>query len=266
MLILLIGCPVPEVPASAPVEAIEPRHVPVDPRPAMSAPGREPPAPPPTVLVEVLTTRDGVTLEADLRLAEPGAPGVVLLHMIPPHWDRTSWPPVLLDELSARGISVCVPDRRGSGKSRGIAEEAYVGEKGRYDVEACVKRLSAHGLGPLAIVGASNGTTSMLDYAAWAGSQGLPEPVWLGFLSGGTYTEANTPIEAVLGVRSVFMVAPDEREWTAALRKAPDGSPRSPVWTFHEYPGGAHGTKMFDAKPVVVGDLMVGILRAVRAP
>ena len=91
--------------------------------------------------VETLKTRDGVTLKADYYPASPGAPGVVLLHMIPPHWERSSWPTEFIGALHKRGWSVINIDRRGAGESGGVAKEAYEGENGRYDVEAAVKRL-----------------------------------------------------------------------------------------------------------------------------
>lgn len=205
---------------------------------------------------ETLNTRDGVALEVDVHLGESGAPGVILLHMIPPHWDRSSWPADVVKNLHAKGWSVCVPDRRGAGASKGKAKEAYEGEKGRYDVEACVKRLQAQGLGKLAVVGASNGTTSMIDYASWAPSVGLPTPVWLGFMTGGSYTENNTAIAAVHRIPALVLSSTEEREWSAAQAGVKG-------WTVVEYPKGAHGTKLFEAVPEKVrADLMGALFRA----
>ncbi|MCB9677249.1 MAG: alpha/beta fold hydrolase [Alphaproteobacteria bacterium] len=235
--------------APAPVE--EPAVAAPSPAPVAEV---EPPAPS-VKHTETLQTRDGIELEADIWLGEPGANGVVLLHMIPPHWDRTSWPTSFVEMLSKQGWSLCVVDRRGSGKSGGAPTDAYQGEKGKYDVEACVKRLQAHGLGKLGIVGASNGTTSMLDYAVWAPGEGLPEPAVLGFMTGGPYTENQTGVVLVEHIPAVFTFSQAEREWSGGLKGV------SPKWTFHEYLTGDHGTKMFDVRPDVAHDLLRGLTK-----
>jgi len=200
---------------------------------------------------EVLNTRDGVVLEADLYLQKPGAPGVVLLHMIPPHYERSSWPVSFLDGLVEQGYSLCVVDRRGAGQSKGVAKEAYEGPKGRYDVEACVKRLAKHGIGKLGVIGASNGTTSALDYALWAAEDpALPDVAAMGLMTGGTYTENQNKVSLAKQIPAVFTYSTEEREWSVAQKE------QSKSWVFHEYPGGAHGTKMFAKKPAVTGDLL----------
>jgi pimeloyl-ACP methyl ester carboxylesterase len=203
---------------------------------------------------ETLTTRDGVELVADLyapaEAAEAPA-GVVLLHMIPPHWDRSSWPASFIGELQAKGWAVCVPDRRGAGDSKGIAREAYEGDTGRYDVEACVKRLQQDGLGKLAVIGASNGTTTALDYTAWAKTEEeLPVPAALGFMTGGGYTENQTKLSEAKGIPAVFTFSTAEAKWSTASKGA------DPQWVHREYAGGDHGTKMFEAKPEVAQHLI----------
>lgn len=191
--------------------------------------------------VITLETRDGVTLEADyLPAPTEGAPAVVLLHMIPPSNTRADWPASFRDQLTAKGWSVLAVDRRGAGGSGGIASEAYTGEKGRYDVEACAKRLAEDGYGELVILGASNGTTSMIDYAVWAPSEGLPEPVGLAFLSGGSYTEAQTAMEDVPKVPMAFLYPPAESDWPEAQQPLDPGT-----WSFTSYEGGDHGTRLF---------------------
>ena len=85
-----------------------------------------------------------------------------------------------------------VPDRRGTGNSGGVAQDAFVGEAGRYDVEACVVHLMEEGVRNISIVAASNGTTSALDYAVWAPVEGLETPLSMVFMTGGNYTENNT--------------------------------------------------------------------------
>ena len=210
-----------------------------------------PDTPPAEGAVEItLTTRDGVDLVADEYAGTAGAPGVVLLHMIPPSFDRTSWPADFIAALRAHGWWVIVPDRRGAGESGGNARDAYEGEGGRYDVEACVLRLQADGAGPLALIGASNGTTSVLDYAVWAPTADRPAPTVLGFMTGGDYTETNTPMADVPRIPAVFTFSTDERGWSAAQQPLDPGT-----WRFLEYADGAHGTGMFEAEPAVTADL-----------
>jgi pimeloyl-ACP methyl ester carboxylesterase len=206
----------------------------------------------PGVGVIELETRDGVTLEADYQPSQTqGAPGIVLLHMIPPGNDRNNWPVSFVDALAAQGWSVVRLDRRGAGGSEGNPVEAYEGPHGKKDVEAAVLRLDEDGYGPIAILGASNGTTSMVDYTAWAPGERLPEPVALGFLTGGSYTENQTAMDELPAVPSVFTYSTAESQWSVAQQPLDPGS-----WSFLEYPGGDHGTRMFAAQPAVADDLV----------
>ncbi|MCB9777003.1 MAG: hypothetical protein H6742_00395 [Alphaproteobacteria bacterium] len=195
--------------------------------------------------VEVLSldTRDGVTLQADLYAGAGGAPAVLLLHMNPSGgWSRVDWPGDFLQRLVDQGFWVLALDRRGAGASGGVAEDAYQGEKGRYDVEAAAILLDGRGAGDLLVVAASNGTTSMVDYAVWAGGEGLPEPVGLGFLTGGSYTENQTAMEDLPAVPAFFTYSTAERAWSVDQEPLDPGS-----WSFREYEDGAHGTHMFEA-------------------
>ena len=155
----------------------------------------------------VFKTDDGVTLQADYYPSEHGhAAAVILLHMIPPNWDRTSYPSAFIDQLVGAGFSVLNVDRRGAGGSGGIATEAYVGPGGALDVKAAVGFLATQPCRfaeqKLVVVGASNGTTSALDYAVLAQrkqvTQGAVTPATppvaaLVFLSPGPYTEKQNP-------------------------------------------------------------------------
>jgi predicted alpha/beta-fold hydrolase len=201
--------------------------------------------------VVTLTTRDGVALVGDLY-AHSGSdhPSVVLLHMIPPNYQRTDWPREFIDGLTSHCWNLIAIDRRGSGDSGGTASEAYTGETGRYDVEAAVKRLQDAGLGKLGIIGASNGTTSMIDYTSWSAGEGLPVPVVHGFMTGGSYTEAQNAMSTVATVPSVFTYSTAEKAWSVDQQGLDPGS-----WLFEEYADGDHGTKMFDAEPSVSADL-----------
>lgn len=205
---------------------------------------------PPGAGVITLEARDGTTLEADYYPQPEPSPGMVLLHMVPPSNDRTNWPSDFVQRMYDLGYSLLVVDRRGAGGSEGDPAEAYEGPKGRTDVEACAVRLTADGYGPLAIVGASNGTTSMVDYAIWAPSQGLPAPVALGFMTGGAYTENNEAMTDLPAIPAVFTYSTAERDWSEAQRPLDPGT-----WTFLEYADGDHGTRMFDAVPTVTDDL-----------
>lgn len=195
---------------------------------------------PPQGGVVTLVTRDGVELEADyLPASAQGRPGVVLLHMIPPQTDRGNWPEAFVQALVAQDWAVLNVDRRGAGGSGGQPTDAYEGEWGRYDVEAAVRRLGEDGYGAVGVMGASNGTTSMIDYAAWAPGEGLPAPVVLAFLTGGTYTENQTAMSEVAHLPAVFEVQTSENGWTEAQRALDPGT-----WAFYEHLGAGHGTQM----------------------
>ncbi len=209
--------------------------------------------PPGEIETVTLTTRDDVALVADVVSGEAGAPGVVLLHMTPVGgWNRTDWPNAFLTELNDRGWWVLALDRRGAGDSEGVPEEAFEGETGRYDVEAAVLELESRGIGDLAVIGASNGTTSALDYADWAPGEGLKTPAALGFMTGGAYTENQTQMEALatLQTPAVFTYSTAERGWSVDQQPLDPGG-----WSFLEYEDGAHGTQMFDAAPEVTADI-----------
>jgi pimeloyl-ACP methyl ester carboxylesterase len=204
-------------------------------------------------LAVTLQTRDGVSLSADHYPAAAGRPGVVLLHMHPGGNDRTNWPCGFIESLQGRDWAVVVPDRRGTGGSGGEVEDAFQGEFGRYDVEAAVALLSKAEVGPMAVLGASNGTTSMIDYLVWAPGEGLAQAAASGFLSGGAYTENQTEMSAVaaLGIPSVFAYPTSEAQWAdAQAARAVEG------WSFLEYPEGDHGTRLFDSSPGITEDLL----------
>lgn len=216
----------------------------------IEAPAPAPVAEPEGVEVVTFDTSDGVTLEADYYGVE-GAPAFVLLHMIPPGNDRTNWPSAFVEALQAEGWAVLAVDRRGAGGSAGSAQEAYEGPNGRLDVDAAVRFVTERGHGPVALVGASNGTTSLLDYTVWAEANDRPVPVGLGFMTGGTYTENQNAMEDLPEIPSVFTYSTGERAWSEDQRPLDPGT-----WSFLEYDGGAHGTRMFEAKPRVTRNLV----------
>ena len=196
-----------------------------------------------------LTTADGVGLQADWYPAQSqGAPAVALFHMIPPSNDRGNYPRAFIDALTARGITVINVDRRGAGGSEGVAREAYEGPNGRLDVQAALEWLVTEAPCPsdparLGLVGASNGTTSVLDYVAGAGARPVAGAV---FLTGGAYTENQIALaEAGLSALPLlFVFSTAERAWSAGFQaEAPA------PWRFEELDPGAHGTRMFDTRP-----------------
>ena len=192
---------------------------------------------------------DGVALEADLELFDGEGPAVVLLHMIPPANDRTSYPPRVRDALRATGVHVLNVDRRGAGGSAGEARDAYEGEGGRLDVEAAVHFLQdlppscGVDLTRLFLVGASNGTTSALDYAV-AHDEALPDVTRMVWLSPGTYTETQHAIDdhlMQLASMRILLIHPESEDYAERFL-----DPQPAGWDILALEGGAHGTRNFD--------------------
>lgn len=194
-------------------------------------------------------TSDGVTLEADLELHDDAGPAVVLVHMIPPGNDRSSYPPRVRDAVGATGVHVLNLDRRGAGGSGGEARDAYEGEGGRLDIEAAVRFLSALpascgvDLSRLYLVGASNGTTSVLDYAL-SHDESLPDVSRMVWLSPGTYTENQHAIDdslMELASMRLLIVRPDSEDYAERfIEQQPAG------WDILTLEAGQHGTRNFD--------------------
>lgn len=195
-----------------------------------------------------LETADGLTLEADAYPGR-GARGVVLLHMNPVSNDRTNWPQTFAEDLVDDGWTVLVPDRRGAGGSEGEPEDAS-GPDGVYDVRAAVDWLVGEGASEIALLAASNGSTSALDYAVTAAAEGYPAPLTQAWLSPGTYTETNHAM-ADLAQERLFLGYPEtEAGWPEARRALDPGT-----WTFRVYPDGEHGTLLFESNPEVAEEL-----------
>lgn len=170
--------------------------------------------------------------------------------MIPPSNDRSNYPRAFIDALTSAGITVLNVDRRGAGGSEGVAQEAYEGPKGRLDVVAALRWLNdeapcAIDGSRLALVGASNGTTSILDYTLGEGALPLRALV---LLTGGGYTENQNNIadhRATLDQQHMqFVFSTAERAWSAGFQ---EGAPQ--IWNFEEFDPGAHGTRMFGERP-----------------
>jgi pimeloyl-ACP methyl ester carboxylesterase len=223
------------------------------------APPPPPPASSPGCTVVTLPTSDGLTLAADhCPAARPGAPVVLLLHMIPPHHDRSNYPPALRSKLLAAGIEVLNLDRRGGGDSQGDPKQAYTGPHGVKDVQAALDWLRTHSAADLdrwACVGASNGTTTCLDYTVKAlDAEGLRGPSALVFLTGGAYTENQNRLLGgpATSVPALFTYNAREAEWSLAAKA---GGPAE-LWSFAAYEPGGHGTRVFEANPESMDDIV----------
>ncbi|MFZ5478343.1 MAG: hypothetical protein ACOZNI_16365 [Myxococcota bacterium] len=211
--------------------------------------GKEPERyePAPGVEEVTLTTEDDVTLVADwYGGCEDG--GVLLLHMVPPTYDRTTWATTFIEGLREDGWCVLAIDRRGAGESGGVAEEAYDGPDGKLDAYAAVDFMTGEGVARLAIVGASNGTATALDYAVDPG--GRPSPEVMSWMSPGSYTNANSAMDDLDLARLSFHYPPEEASWPERQESRNPGE-----WAWFEYEGGDHGTFLFETNPEVEGDV-----------
>ena len=190
-------------------------------------------------------TSDRVRLEADLQVAEAGGPAVLLFHMIPPSNDRTGYPLAFRETLRDAGLTVLNVDRRGAGGSDGVAREAYEGPTARLDAAAATAFLAGLPCAPdperIAFIGASNGTTTVLDHAVWTQANAFA-PAALVFLSGGPYTENQNAIadhRAFLGGLPLLFAYPSsEAAWN-------EGFTGTAGCSFEEFTPGAHGTRLF---------------------
>lgn len=205
----------------------------------------------PLVEPEVVTfeTDDGVLLEADLYAAPSGAPPVVLVHMIPPTVNRRSWPRAMFVSLMSRCFTVLNFDRRGAGESGGVAVDAYEGPGGALDVKAAVAFLGGHESAPdmtrLVTLGASNGTTSVNDYASLEELEYPPAAAVL--LSVGPYTVNQNPLfEGGLATVPTLFLYPDAE---AELNESVETDERLPpdmLWSFANHTSSAHGTALMN--------------------
>ena len=216
----------------------------------VNSPDADPQGCGPAAVVEFQTS-DDVKLVADLQpAASPNRGAVVLLHMIPPNWDRSSYPQRVRDAILALDLNVLNVDRRGAGDSEGVARQAYEGDTARLDAEAAVRfllhadRACAVDPAAIALVGASNGTTTVLDYTVNRSDDLLPQPAALVWLSPGTYTEEQNPIadhRGVLDPLPLLIVHPTNEPWAEQFQ---DDKPAA--WQIVTIENGQHGTQNFD--------------------
>ncbi len=218
-------------------------------------------------VVEVPTS-DGLKLSGDLcRARGTGGPVVILLHMIPPHHDRTNYPEDFRLMLAETGMTVLSIDRRGAGKSGGVAKEAYTGPKGKLDVAAALAFLAERAdtaPSQWGCVGASNGTTSCLDFAIHAAAtEGVTPPQAMVFMTGGSYTETNNKLagSAATSVPILFTYDAGEAEWSVAQKDLGGTG-----WAWRMYEPGGHGTKVFGTNPGAKGDIMRFLVEHLSGP
>lgn len=211
--------------------------------------------------VVTMSADDGQKIEGDLHLGgSANAGAVVLLHMIPPSNTRANYPKQFIDKLLAKGLTVLNIDRRGAGGSTpGNPQDAYTGPNGKLDAKAAYDFLAAHScpidLKKVVYIGASNGTTTALDFTIYANGEASVElPKALVFLTGGGYTETNNALstnQALLETLPIFFVFSNtEASWSKQFEA---GAPAS--WTFKEYNPGGHGTEMFAADQSSMDDV-----------
>jgi pimeloyl-ACP methyl ester carboxylesterase len=194
--------------------------------------------------VVTFETDDGLTLSADFHPHGPRSPVAALFHMIPPSNDRSNYPEAFRQGLVDAGFTVLNVDRRGAGDSEGEPRDAYEGPDGQRDVAAARAFLEASGcaVDRLILVGASNGTTSLLDYTA----SDAPDPAALVFLSGGPYTENQTDLEGTAVPRLPAFFGWGEADGSAATWGEGHRADAGARWTFEIRQGGAHGTQLFE--------------------
>lgn len=210
------------------------------------------------------TTDDALMLEADYYPVAAGSPAAVLLHMIPPGNTRANYPVSFREALYCRGITVLNVDRRGAGGSEGDPVDAYEGPNGVLDAKGAFEWLLAQELAPdatrMAVVGASNGTTTLLDFTVFAAeARTVEDPAGVVLLSGGTYTtNQNEVSESVIGPNALFVYPAAEAAWNETIAASAPAT-----WRFEEVDPGGHGTALFSAAPeteALVADYLAEVL------
>jgi predicted alpha/beta hydrolase len=208
-------------------------------------------------------TSDGVQLEADwCPAADLGSPLLVLMHMIPPHHSRANYPEAVRKTWVDAGFSVLNVDRRGAGESKGNAKEAYKGPKGKLDVAAALAFAGSKGaaVSKWGCVGASNGTTSCLDFAVHAaGDDAVSGPSALVFMTGGTYTEAQSDLSksVATSLPVLFTFNEKEKAWS-------EGAGAGAKWERKSYSPGGHGTLVFGPNPEAATDIAAFLKKALQ--
>lgn len=195
------------------------------------------------------TTPDNIELVADYHPPKAKNEGaVILLHMIPPGNDRSGYPLRVREAFSNMGYAVLNIDRRGAGDSKGTATDAY-GIPGHLDVEGAINFITStdrkcpSAKNALMLIGASNGTTAVLDYTVGRTDTTLPDPKLVAFLSPGGYTEKQNKIKdhkVKISAIPLLIIHPDSEGFATRYTDYSD------KWKIVKIPKGSHGTGNFD--------------------
>jgi pimeloyl-ACP methyl ester carboxylesterase len=207
--------------------------------------------------VVTVTTRDSVDIVADYYASSSAdRPLAVFVHMDPTgSSNRDNWPGEVLQPLVDADWAVMVLDRRGAGDSGGTAADAFETVAGAYDIEAVVLRVQDDGFGSFVLIGASNGTTSVLDYSALSADESWPAPDGFVMLSAVGSTTNNHAIADMPSVPAWFGFPASEADNNVPWQDANPGD-----WSFMEYDPGAHGTRMFGDAPDAAGELSAWVI------
>jgi len=212
------------------------------------------------------TTDDGVVIVGDWYPGTKFGRAVLLLHMMPE--TRDSWR-VFAERLASAGVSALAIDERGHGEStkgpKGpIDFRAFSDREQRekiIDVRAALDWLKERGFAEagIAVVGASIGANLAIAFAA----ENREIPAVIALSPGLDYRGVTTEdrVAALRPEQKILLVASaeDERSFVAcrALRNLrPDAD-------ILEFEHAGHGTRMFDAQPDLMDDLIVWLKSAV---
>ncbi len=217
--VLLAGCG-SAAPASTPTTAA-------------AAPTPTTAAVPPAPKEVTFTTRDGVTLSGTLY--GTGTTAVVFSHMS--DGPRSEWRD-LPEQLAARGYLTLAYDFRGRGTSGG----EFSPPSSPDDVRAAVAYVREQGARSVCLVGASMGAMASAKAAA------TDRPACLVFVAGTTSWEGLEVTDAEMAANDTpkLFISSDEDTFineTLHLYEA-----AAPPKEKHIYPGGAHGTNLFESQ------------------
>ncbi|MBI4441440.1 alpha/beta fold hydrolase [Candidatus Woesearchaeota archaeon] len=195
-----------------------------------------------------LTTDDQKNIVASFYPAKPGAPGIILLHML--NKDRHTYDG-LADVLNRNGYTVLSLDFRGHGQSDGTWQAFTKDDfqKMLLDVKAATHYLAGQqvDMGSLGIIGASIGANVALRYSGDFPVQ------WLVLLSPGMEYRGMAIEDAILHYKGdLLLVASVEDTYSATTVQRLHDVSISPDKELKLYTQHGHGTEML-ADPVASG-------------
>lgn len=210
-------------------------------------------------------TADGVEIVGDYLSSEPGAPVVLLLHMMPA--DRTSWRP-FADRLRTAGYGSLAIDLRGHGESvnqgnRTLNYKQFGDAEHQAsirDVEAAASFLKERGSGQVMLAGASIGANFALQYL-----KEHPEvPAAILLSPGANYRGIKTEpfMRALAPHQRVLFAASREDEYSFETIQAL-AAVKSEGVTKVEFDGLGHGTTMFERKQELMDEVISWLTEAI---